>query len=186
MTLVGREGLQREQVDRDRVATEGVENDHVVLLIGFAFHAEAGVAHDEFRLGLRIFQVGERRAREAGHVIVNLVEAERVAGASPGSEGAGTEADGTDAAAAFGLEGAQKSPDAAGRGVVTAGVGAFLGVDVLESVDRGAVLQCEMMQLGIAGVVLDDLEHAVEAAGHADGAAQGGRSDVIEAVAEGW
>ena len=116
--------------------------------------------------------------------MVNLVEAERVAWAAPGGEGAGAQPDRAHAAAAVGPVGAQEPADAAGRSVVAARVGLPVRMQVLEAMNRRAMLQREVMEVGVAGVVLVDLEHAVEAARHAQGPLQGGRRDVGEAVAE--
>ena len=184
VALVVVEGLEGQEVHRDGVAAEGVQHDDVVLLVRFAFHREAGVAHHELRLGLRILQVGEGARREPGHVVVDLVEAEGVARAAPGGEGAAAEADGADASSAAGLVRAEEAADAAGRRIVAARVGALLGVDVLQAVDGRAVLQGQVVRAGDFGVVVIDLEHAVETAGHAQRAAERGRGDVGEAVAQ--
>ena len=90
VTLVVVEGLEGQQVHRDGVAAEGVEYDDVVLLICFALHRQTGIAHHEFGLGLGVLQVGEGARRKAGHVVVDLVETEGVARASPGRERAAT------------------------------------------------------------------------------------------------
>ena len=89
MTLIVGEGFEGEEVDRNGVAAKSVEDDDIILLVGLSFHRESGVAHNEFRLRLRILQVGEGVRREASDVIINFVEAERIAWAAPGGEGAG-------------------------------------------------------------------------------------------------
>src|SRR5690606_38737230 len=90
-------GFGGEQVEGDGPAGEGVDGEDVETLGLSAgdlfFEAHAGVAGDEFDVGVGIVEVGEVLAGDVDDLRIEFVETEVVAFASVGGHGACAETD---------------------------------------------------------------------------------------------
>ena len=171
VTQVGLEGLAREEVDGNGVAAESVEREQVEALAlaagDLAFHHHPRVAHDHVDLALRVIEVAEVLPREFIDVWIDLVDPQVVALSRVGGERPRAETHKSDAAGRL-RQLVDRKAHAAGVGVIGRGYHRLVGPDELDPVGRRAVQQQVVVLLLIVGVVIDDLERAVEIAGGAE------------------
>jgi hypothetical protein len=86
------DGLDGDEVGGDRVAAEGVDDEHVVALGRLALEAEAGVAEGDGGLAGAVAQVGEEGGVAGGEgddLGVDLIKTDPIAGERVGGDGAG-------------------------------------------------------------------------------------------------
>src|SRR4051812_29701958 len=98
MAAVEGEGLRGEEMERDGVAGEGVDDEHVEFLRAFTGQGGAGVAGNDVDVRAGFADVGEDVAGDGFDSGVDLVEADAVAGTAVSGDGPGAEADDADVA----------------------------------------------------------------------------------------
>ena len=92
--------LGGEEVDRNGVARECVDNEDVEVLRGFASKGRARIPFHDLHLGGRIADVGEGVLRDGDYRRIDVVEADVVAGTPVSGDGSGAKADDADVARA--------------------------------------------------------------------------------------
>jgi len=132
----------------------------------FALERQPRVADLEVERSLGRAEVGEVPAGDVDHLRIELVEAQRVAGAAVRRQGADAEADEAELHRPRGLPGGDGEADARAPGVVGAGLEAVLRPGELLAVQDHAVQQAAHLLLAAAG--LAHAQRAVEAALHDD------------------
>ena len=142
---VQRERLARQQVHGHRVAAEGVHGEHVEAVGRCSLETEPGVAADDGDGGRRVAEVPEQRrggGRQGHDLRIDLEERERVAGPAICGQRAGAESDDADTRRASQCrQRTQRQADAAAGRVVRRREGRLGALEVLQSVQRRAVLQ---------------------------------------------
>lgn len=96
MTTVKSDGLGREQMQRNGVAGEGVNNEDIEILWRLTGQRGARVTGSEAERGGRVAQVREQVLRDGENHRVDLVKAHAVPRASIGSKRPGTQSDHAD------------------------------------------------------------------------------------------
>ena len=159
-------GLARDQVHGYRVAGEGVDDQHVVLLRGFALHGEARIAEHGIDPGLAVGNEFEITAGNLDHLRIDFVKTHGVAGAPVTRHGAGAQPHHADPDRAAVLKIFDRAPRAAGLGVIGGDAVALFLIEVLLAVHDHAVHQAP--HGGVAGFRAGILhaQRAVEVARH--------------------
>src|SRR5277367_1965389 len=93
MTAIQRHGLSSQKMDRDGVARECIHYQNIEELWGFPCQRSTAVPFYDLDLRLRVFDVGERVFCDSRNSGVDFVEADAVAGAAIGCQGACAESD---------------------------------------------------------------------------------------------
>src|SRR5271165_4398252 len=84
---VEREGLPGQEMDGNGVAGEGINSQHVELLIGFLGQRQACVAHGDIDLGASVAEVAEPIPGNRHDQRIDFVETEVIAGIAVGCQG---------------------------------------------------------------------------------------------------
>ena len=156
VAAIERQRLGGEQMKRDGVAGERIDDEHIKVLRGLMLERGAGVARDHVHLGAGFADVGEDVASDGLDGGVDFVVADVVAGLAVGGDRSGAKADDADVARAEGTVGAKA---AEAQGVADAGIGRvvgggsvaqFIGAEDLGSMLDGAVEQGANSGSGVA------------------------------------
>ena len=102
MTLVEGHGLPGEQVQRNRVAIEGINHEHVEVLCRLRYERCAGIPLDDAGGRRGLPNIGEQAMRDDRNRRVNFVKRDAVARIAVGSDGSSTEANDADVAGSTG------------------------------------------------------------------------------------
>src|SRR5690348_2487817 len=122
MALVYQKGLAGEQMHRDRVAVEGVEGQEIKVLRGLVLQGQSGIAQNNAHLAGRLLEVGKMSLGEPGHVGIDLVKADLVAGLGIGGEGSSSKPDDSDMAST-GWQGCESPAHSAFGAIIKGGRG---------------------------------------------------------------
>ena len=141
VALVEGDGLGGEQMQRDGVAGECIDDQHVEVLRRLAGERGARVAFHDVDLGGGFADIGEEILGDGRDGGIDLVKADAIAGLAVGGDGSHAEADDADVARAALAAEAQGQADAGVFSVVGGGCSAQLRREDLRAVLDGAVGQ---------------------------------------------
>src|SRR6266849_8591557 len=169
--------LLRQQVHRNGVAAEGIHDQHIEILrfvaLQFALHREARVAGNYFNPCAAVTQKREvfRIARNAHHIRINFIEANRVSRLSIRSESANSQAHDANARSAiFGRRARRASrydqPSTAVSAVVGSWLTALHLLMELIAMQNASVHQRFRCPLRFIRVLLPDSKNAIEISRH--------------------